>query len=1219
MNYLNKVILINSAGIPYREISLNGNIHFIGTQGTGKSTTQRAILFFYTADSRRSKLGIKPSQKSFIDFYFPFDNSFLVYEVKKGNDAFFIYVYKRSNALKYLFVEGVYDKNLFWEETTALNRKEVAHKTSLSERFHTRVIESTEEYKSILYGSNKQYRNFSIMQSNAYDNIPRTIANIFLNSGLDSNVIKKTMIASIADSPQEIELISHEKHLRDFKNAFDQLTVMGNNLSFAGRILNNYKQLKDDRELACNLAQNVVNAAYGTENALKLELEVAEQIKSELELHKNELESYEKQSGEKLQELNSQKAVIGNFLKKLEEKKNKYKRINIDDLLKEHHFEKEYILKKESLIAEKEILTANFRELEQKYNAIKTQAENTFNAAKNSIEQEYTSLYHQHQKVENSLRDESRKVIEELSGKYSLDNEQLNKESDSIKGQIHDNQIQLVELKHKVYFGNEISQIECELCQNNEKQAGLEKSQTELLQEIKKIEDNLKLDEREKDIEIKNIENKYKPEKLKLEDELNKLRKKISSFEGTIYNHLNKHEPDWHQTFGKICSEQFIFSDETYFKKEQEASQTILGYTFDLGNLKNPFKKPEQYQVQENELSNKLEILLAKWEKDQADLINKFEKKKSDQGGKIKKNKAEIDALRYQKETLAKKIQLLKTEYKNFQERIAKEKEKEEQFIREKIEVLTGKLENKNKEKEGLKLVFEKTKNEKINILNEKLKDNAREVSDLEQNKKNKLSETDLIYRNELDRIEGEKRKELSGSDLDTEKLKLIDGDLDEIKNRLKNIDDNKQNVHEYLSDEKEYFSKEQETIYNLQTIEKNIVDEEAKNKIIVDKKKMKINAKQQLLQEKKTFITEWTTEIKYYNDYTSSSLYNYYKELLKENIKPSKYRQINELISGLREQHDKNTVNEERLFTHVSNFCGKFPSDNLFGFPTQFESNVQKEEFIEQLKDYIETNRLETHRKEAQKKYSLMTARISSEYEDLYKYRRDIEKIIGKINQAFRSGEIFVGAVKNIELKISESNHSVIKTMKRIKEFSDENSHLQGEVNLFNASDQETANIKATQLLTDFYESITSYRQENISVEDSFDIQLRVVENDNDTGWLEKLSNVGSNGTEILVKAMINIMLLYVFIENATKRNEKEIFSLHCIIDEVGVLHDSNVRGLSEFANRKGIWLINGSPNANDANSYTHIYKFQKIIDNKTKIIKLLTNKELDHVSQTE
>lgn len=50
MRYLNKVIFLNSAHIPYAEIRVDGNVHFIGTQGVGKSTLLRAILFFYNAD-----------------------------------------------------------------------------------------------------------------------------------------------------------------------------------------------------------------------------------------------------------------------------------------------------------------------------------------------------------------------------------------------------------------------------------------------------------------------------------------------------------------------------------------------------------------------------------------------------------------------------------------------------------------------------------------------------------------------------------------------------------------------------------------------------------------------------------------------------------------------------------------------------------------------------------------------------------------------------------------------------------------------------------------------------------------------------------------------------------------------------------------------------------------------------------------------------------------
>ena len=68
MRYLNKIVFINSAHIRYAEIQLDGNVHFIGTQGVGKSTLLRALLFFYNAD--KIHLGIKAEQATFDEFYF---------------------------------------------------------------------------------------------------------------------------------------------------------------------------------------------------------------------------------------------------------------------------------------------------------------------------------------------------------------------------------------------------------------------------------------------------------------------------------------------------------------------------------------------------------------------------------------------------------------------------------------------------------------------------------------------------------------------------------------------------------------------------------------------------------------------------------------------------------------------------------------------------------------------------------------------------------------------------------------------------------------------------------------------------------------------------------------------------------------------------------------------------------------------------------------------
>ena len=67
MRYLNKIVFLNSAHIPYAEVKLDGNVHFIGTQGVGKSTLLRALLFFYNAD--KLKLGI-PKQMARINVAF---------------------------------------------------------------------------------------------------------------------------------------------------------------------------------------------------------------------------------------------------------------------------------------------------------------------------------------------------------------------------------------------------------------------------------------------------------------------------------------------------------------------------------------------------------------------------------------------------------------------------------------------------------------------------------------------------------------------------------------------------------------------------------------------------------------------------------------------------------------------------------------------------------------------------------------------------------------------------------------------------------------------------------------------------------------------------------------------------------------------------------------------------------------------------------------------
>ena len=222
MRYLNKIVFINSAHVPYAEIKLDGNVHFIGTQGVGKSTLLRAILFFYNVD--KGKLGIRTQdkQKSYDEFYFPYPNSYIIYEVCRETGTFFVMTFLSRGRAAFRIVDCPYDRRFFVEEDGSV-RYEWGR---ISEQIGTRVFKSNiirgyEEFRDILYGNqqsvSRELRRFSLLESMKYQNVPRTIQNIFLNQSLESRVIKDTIIDSMDFAKDDIDLNFYREQVRNFR------------------------------------------------------------------------------------------------------------------------------------------------------------------------------------------------------------------------------------------------------------------------------------------------------------------------------------------------------------------------------------------------------------------------------------------------------------------------------------------------------------------------------------------------------------------------------------------------------------------------------------------------------------------------------------------------------------------------------------------------------------------------------------------------------------------------------------------------------------------------------------------------------------------------------------------------------------------------------------------------------------------------------------------
>jgi hypothetical protein len=109
---------------------------------------------------------------------------------------------------------------------------------------------------------------------------------------------------------------------------------------------------------------------------------------------------------------------------------------------------------------------------------------------------------------------------------------------------------------------------------------------------------------------------------------------------------------------------------------------------------------------------------------------------------------------------------------------------------------------------------------------------------------------------------------------------------------------------------------------------------------------------------------------------------------------------------------------------------------------------------------------------------------------------------------------------------------------LKKIEEFKEEHGMFYGE-GLFSTDfvkhKNKEVNNKAVKLLESLRQSIKEQQQEEIRLQDLFELKFNIKEGMNETGWTHKIDSIGSTGTDILVKAIIYITLLHVFIKESS------------------------------------------------------------------------------------
>ena len=458
-------------------------------------------------------------------------------------------------------------------------------------------------------------------------------------------------------------------------------------------------------------------------------------------------------------------------------------------------------------------------------------------------------------------------------------------------------------------------------------------------------------------------------------------------------------------------------------------------------------------------------------------------------------------------------------------------------------------------------------------------------------------------FENQKAQLDKQQKAELEGKGVDIRLLNEYRKALDELNKLLQQIETDRNDVIKYEDAVESLFSKEADIRNNIKEIGQRLIMLQQRyedKRIRIEKKKQAFEDQQRAIQKDLAHRRDGLNQ--YHQGREDEHLVS--NDYLADNKVKSTHLDCLQLISQLR-----GTINQKReaieiLKGTVVNFNRNFKPQNAFHFNTMPITDADYMQIAVDLQEFIDNNKIEEYRRRTSEHYKDILGRISTEVGALMKRRSDVDGVILDINRDFVEKN-FAGVIKSIELRANESSDKLMQLLISIHNYCIENALSIGELNLFSSDNRDGVNRKVVDYLKSLSHQLQNEPTRNIvSLGDSFRLQFRVKENDNDTSWVERINNVGSDGTDILVKAMVNIMLINVFKKKAARKSGD--FIVHCMMDEIGRLHPNNIKGILQFANSRNIQLINSSPTSYNPYDYRYTYLLSKH-GVKTKVEKLL------------
>jgi hypothetical protein len=686
-------------------------------------------------------------------------------------------------------------------------------------------------------------------------------------------------------------------------------------------------------------------------------------------------------------------------------------------------------------------------------------------------------------------------------------------------------------------------------------------------------------------------------------NEIARINDLLSHLDDSLYHWLCENAKGWEDTIGKVVDEERILYAQGLEPTLDYKTNNLFGVRLNLDNIESTHRTPDEYRTEKKKLEERLQLLNRQLSQLPITLQEEISKLGKKYGNLLKPLRQEATQLRVEADQIPTKRQ-------NLQNQRHKLEMEEQEIILSEQELRTRAFNDAT-----LKVETEKERQAKNDAKNEKdlkeldaafnrsVKALNNELNAFQEQQKTEAELHNQEFEIQKTQLDKQQKAELEGKGVDIRLLNEYRKALDKLNKLLQQIETDRNDVIKYEDAVDTLFSKEADIKNNIKEIGQRLIMLQQRyedKRIRIEKKRQGFEDQQRAIQKdlahRRDGLNQYHQVIE--NEHLVSNDY------LADNKVKSTHLDCLQLISQLR-----GTINQKReaieiLKGTVVNFNRNFKPQNAFHFNTMPITDADYMQIAVDLQEFIDNNKIEEYRRRTSEHYKDILGRISTEVGALMKRRSDVDGVILDINRDFVEKN-FAGVIKSIELRANESSDKLMQLLISIHNYCIENALSIGELNLFSSDNRDEVNRKVVDYLKSLSHQLQNEPNRNIvSLGDSFRLQFRVKENDNDTSWVERINNVGSDGTDILVKAMVNIMLINVFKKKAARKSGD--FIVHCMMDEIGRLHPNNIKGILQFANSRNIQLINSSPTSYNPYDYRYTYLLSKH-GVKTKVEKLL------------